>query len=328
LAIWRQKCYFETFVLKQSFEILMCFKAKNPPYCQTENPSRRKSLAMGIFLTPDKNIRNIWWVVLFFLILTSLLFPLIILADRFSFEISMLHQLILILVVSIICQLLRRKPISDLTGKFNFDWIKQLFIGLLIGAGLMVLPVLLLTIFGYIHWQFDVFSFSPIASGIRLFLFAAIAEELLFRGFMFQRLIQAFGKWPAQLLVAGLFLLTHLNNPGMTGTVKTLASLNIFIASVMFGIAYLRTRSLAMPFGLHFMANFMQGTVLGFGVSGDSGHGLLKPVFDNAPVWLSGGDFGIEASVLGLSFVILISIFLYLWNPQKDKTKEEILKIE
>jgi membrane protease YdiL (CAAX protease family) len=266
--------------------------------------------------------------VIFFLILTSLLFPLIIASDRFSFEISMLHQLILILVVSIICQLLRRKPISELTGKFNFDWLKQLSIGLLIGAVLMVLPALLLTIFGYIHWQTDDFSYLTIASGFQLFLFAAIAEELLFRGFVFQRFIQAFGKCPAQFCIAGLFLLTHINNPGMTGTVKTLASLNIFIASLMFGIAYIKTKSLAISFGLHFMANFMQGTVLGFGVSGGKDPGLLKPFFDNAPLWLSGGDFGIEASILGLFTVILISVFLYLWNPKKDKIKEEILKME
>jgi len=270
-------------------------------------------MAINIFLTPGREIKNFWWVVIFFLILTSLLFPLIILADRFSFKITMLHQLLLILVVSMICQMLRHQSIFELTGNLNFRWLKELSIGLLIGAALMILPVLLLTIMGYIHWERDVFSFSTLASGVQLFLFAAIAEELLFRGFLFQRLIQAFGKWPAQLLVAGMFLLTHLNNPGMTGIVKTLASMNIFIASILFGVAFLKTKSLAMPLGLHFMANFTQGTILGFGVSGEKDPGLLKPVFDNAPLWLSGGDFGIEASATGLFFVILIYVLLNLY---------------
>ena len=165
----------------------------------------------------------------------------------------------------------------------------------------------------------NIFSFSTILSGFSIFLLAAIAEELLFRGFMFQRLIKAFGEWPAQLVLAGLFLLTHINNPGMTGTVKILASINIFIASIMFGIAYIKTKSLAMPLGLHFMANYMQGTILGFGVSGSKDPSLFKPVFDNAPVWLSGGDFGMEASALGLCFVILITVLLYCWEPLKDK---------
>lgn len=114
-------------------------------------------------------------------------------------------------------------------------------------------------------------------------------------------------------------MLTHLNNPNMIGILKTLACINIFIASIMFGITYLKTASLAMPLGLHFMANFMQGSVLGFGVSGDKDPGIFKPVFDNAPVWISGGDFGIEASILGLCSVIIITIWLYNWNPKSLK---------
>ena len=274
---------------------------------------------MAIFLNSDRKINNIWWVVLFFIILSSFLFPLIILADHFSFQITMVHQVVIISFVSIICQLLRRKPITDLTGQINFIWLKELFIGLIIGATLMILPVLVLTIFGYIHWQANTFSYSTILSGFSIFLLVAIAEELLFRGFMFQRLIQAFGKWPAQLIVASLFLLTHINNPGMTGTVKVLASVNIFIASIMFGIAFIKTKSLAMPLGLHFMANFIQGTILGFGVSGDKDPSLLKPVFDTAPICLSGGAFGIEASIGGLFFVTLITISLFYWYPSKDK---------
>lgn len=279
---------------------------------------------MAILLNQEKKLRNIWWVVLFFLILSSFLFPLIILADRFSFEITMTHQVIMIAVVSIICQMLRRKPLSDLTGSLRLVWLKELFIGLALGAALMGLPVLLLTIFGYIHWQAITFSAATILSGFSIYLLAAIAEELLFRGFMFQRLIQAFGKWPAQLIVAALFLLTHINNPGMTGTVKVLASINIFMASIMFGIAYLKTKSLAMPLGLHFMANYMQGTVLGFGVSGGEAPGLSHPVFNNAPIWLSGGDFGIEASIGGLCFVILMTVLIYLKYPSKDKIPQAL----
>jgi hypothetical protein len=275
-------------------------------------------MAFNVFLNQEKKVKSIWWVVIFFLILSSFLFPLIILADRFSFEVTMLHQVLLISVVSIICQQLRRKPISELTGSINLVWMKDLFIGLLIGAALMILPVLLLSIFGFIHWQVNVFSFSTVASGFSIFLLAAIAEELLFRGFMFQRLIQAFGKWPAQLIVAALFLLTHINNPGMTGIVKTLAGINIFIASILFGICYIKTNSLAMPLGLHFMANYMQGTVLGFGVSGGEAPSLLKPAFDQAPILLSGGDFGIEASIGGLLFVVLMTVWMYKKYPSNN----------
>ena len=101
----------------------------------------------------------------------------------------------------------------------------------------------------------------------------------------------------------------------MTGDVKVLASINIFIASLVFGLAYIRTKSLAMPLSLHFMANLMQGGVLGFGVSGTDQSGLLKPIFAGIPKWLTGGQFGLEASVLGLFFVVVTLILLYKWKP-------------
>lgn len=277
---------------------------------------------MNLFLSKENKIRNIWWVVIFFLLLSSFLFPLILMADRFSFQITMAYQAIMIAIVSFICQLLRGKPISDLTGSINLTWVKDLFSGLIIGSALMIFPVLLLSLFGYIHWEVNAFSFSTFWTGFSILIVAAITEELFFRGFLFQRLIQAFGKWPAQLIVAGLFLLTHINNPNMTGILKTLACINIFIASIMFGIAFLKTKSLAMPLGLHFMANYMQGTILGFGVSGDKDPSIFKPVFDNAPIWLSGGDFGIEASILGLCFVIIMTMYLYFWNPKSLKPNQ------
>ena len=74
-----------------------------------------------------------------------------------------------------------------------------------------------------------------------------------------------------------------------------------------------------MPLGLHFIANFMQGTVPGFRVSGDKDPHLLKHVFDISPVWLNGGAFGIDASIRGLFSVTLITISLFYWYPSRDK---------
>lgn len=175
----------------------------------------------------------------------------------------------------------------------------------------MVVPAFILTVLGFVHWQIHDISFSTIISGITVFVGVAIAEELLFRGFFFQRLIESFGKWPAQLIIAGLFLLTHINNPGMIGMTKIMASLNIFIASIMFGVAFIKTKSMAMPLGLHFMANFMQGTLLGFGVSGEKEQSLFKAISEKCPTWLNGGEFGLEASLLGLVTVTIITIYFY-----------------
>ncbi|MCG7754335.1 hypothetical protein [Flavihumibacter cheonanensis] len=63
------------------------------------------------------------------------------------------------------------------------------------------------------------------------------------------------------------------------------------------------------------MANWVQGTLLGFGVSGNEQVSLLKPVFTNTSAWLTGGNFGLEASVPGLISVIIATILLYRWKP-------------
>lgn len=179
----------------------------------------------------------------------------------------------------------------------------------------MLVPALIMWIFGWVNWQWNLAGLSTLKEIALLLAGVAVAEEMLFRGFIFQRLIAGVGQWPAQFLLAGLFLLTHLDNPGMMGGNQILADINIFLASIMFGLAYLRTKSLGMPIGLHFMANFMKGGVLGFGVSGTDQSGLLKPFFTGAPEWLTGGQIGLEASILGLFVVVVIGILLYIWKP-------------
>jgi hypothetical protein len=103
--------------------------------------------------------------------------------------------------------------------------------------------------------------------------------------------------------------------PGMVGTAKILASINIFLASILFGLAYIKTQSLAMPIGLHLMLNFTQGTLLGFGVSGNQQSSLWTAEVSNAHPWWTGGQFGLEASLPGLLFIIIGCILLYRWKP-------------
>jgi membrane protease YdiL (CAAX protease family) len=269
------------------------------------------ALIQTIFLDKINKIRSIWWIPFFFVVLVLFLLPTILIAQRNSVDVPIAIQAIIILIATGICQLIRKEPIIQITGKFNLSWFRQFFVGLLMGAILMIFPAVTLTVFGFARWQINDSSFSTIIAGTTVFVGVAIAEELLFRGFLFQRLIESLGQWPAQLIVAGMFLLTHINNPGMTGITKLLASLNIFIASILFGLAFIKTKSLAMPLGLHFMANFIQGTILGFGVSGQKEQSILKAITDKCPIWLSGGAFGLEASLLGLITLIIILTLFY-----------------
>jgi membrane protease YdiL (CAAX protease family) len=274
------------------------------------------------FLNSERQLRNGWWVLIFLLVLASMLVPVILLAQKNSMDVSIGTQAIIILLASAVCQLLRRQALTGLLGKTSAAWFKEFATGCLMGSSLMLVPALLLETFGWVNMEWTSVDVSILASSLFLFAGVAVAEELLFRGFVFQRLISGLGVWPAQLLTAAFFLLTHWNSPGMTGSVKVMASLNIFLASILFGLAFIRTRNLAMPLGLHWMANWMQGGVLGFGVSGTETAGLWKPLFGDAPVWLTGGQFGLEASFVGLIFLVLMIFALYKMNSTKHMPNE------
>lgn len=187
----------------------------------------------------------------------------------------------------------------------------------------MLIPALILGMVGWVQWHWNPEGVSVLLPSLLFFAEVAIAEELLFRGFVFQRLLAGLGQWPAQLITATFFLLTHLNNPGMTGSVKIMASMNIFLASILFGLAFIQTKSLAMPLGLHWMANWVQGSLLGFGVSGAKQSGLFMPVFKDTPVWLTGGQFGLEASLPGLILILTSLLMFCLSKPQHQKVMHE-----
>jgi membrane protease YdiL (CAAX protease family) len=262
------------------------------------------------FLNSERELRNGWWILIFLFLLVSMLLPVLLFAQKNSRDVSIGTQAILVFLASAACQLLRRRALTELFGMFNTDWFKEFGAGCLMGSALMLVPALMLQTFGWVNLHWNFMDVSTLASSLSLFAGIALAEELLFRGFVFQRLHSGLGLWPAQLLTAAFFLLTHLNNPGMSGDIKVLASINIFLASILFGLALIRTKSLAMPLGLHWMANWMQGGVLGFGVSGTAGAGLFKPIFGEAPIWLTGGPFGLEGSLPGLICVVLMLVLL------------------
>ncbi len=267
-----------------------------------------------LFLNARRKLYNGWWIVLYFVVLTSLLLPLILIAQSNNSGVPFYQQLLVVLAASLICQALRRKPLSDLCGALDWRWPRHLLWGLLGGAALMLAPALLLGAVGAVSWRIDA-SWTTALATLAPIAAAAATEELLFRGFLFQRLIDGVGAWPAQLIIAALFTLTHSDALSEVGTLGYLAALNIFLASIMFGLAYLRTRSLAAPLGLHFAANVVQGPILGFGVSGSEDASVLTARLHDAPAWLTGGAFGLEASAPGLACVVVLTGLLWRWRP-------------
>ncbi|OLF15984.1 CPBP family intramembrane glutamic endopeptidase [Actinophytocola xanthii] len=155
------------------------------------------------------------------------------------------------------------------------------------------------------------FSFAPgtgdavpvVASILAVSLGAAVTEELLFRGLALQALERLFGSWVALATTALLFGALHLANPGAT----VWSSLAIAVeAGVLLGAAFLVTRSLWFVVGLHLAWNATVA-LLGLPVSGHPSSGLLTAT-PTGPTLVTGGDFGIEASVVPVVVALLLAV--------------------
>jgi len=290
-----------------------------PSDAPAPEPGSPRTRMPGLFLNRERRIRNGWWVAIFLALLAAVLFPVVLISASLGREVSIWEQLGLICVVTVAVQLLRRRPVMEVTGPLDLRAARGLAAGLGLGFMLMAVPAAALWAAGAVRFEIQPFDPAVLLPAVALTVGVAAAEELLFRGVLFQRLVAGVGVWPAQIAIGLLFLLTHMGNPGMEGSVVFLAGLNIFLASLMFGQAFLRTGSLAMPIGLHFAANLTQGVVFGFGVSGHEKPGLLAPRFLTDAEWLTGGAFGLEASLPGLAMVaITLAILLRASRSRRD----------
>ncbi len=132
---------------------------------------------------------------------------------------------------------------------------------------------------------------------------AAIAEEILFRAVLFRLFEEVLGTWGALAASAIIFGMAHLSNPDATLWGAIAIALE---AGVLFAALYAVTRSLWWTIGLHFSWNMLQGPVFGSAVSGSGvATGWFQAQF-SGPDWLTGGEFGIEASVVSVALLTLV----------------------
>lgn len=273
-----------------------------------------------IFFNRSHRLRNGWWVLIFiaFIALTRMVHKPVVDALK-SLDVHEAWRqplpVLFALLATWACMRLRRQRLSSVGFQLDRRWMTEFAGGTLMGVAAIVLAATMIWVAGGVRFELDpARSIGALGYGLYVFFFAALLEEILFRGFVFQRLLDGIGVWGAQLSLAVLFAAAHWGNPGMEGATRLWASIDIGLAAVLLGLAYVRTRSLALPVGLHLGWNWAQGYVLGFGVSGFDHSGWLRPVFNGQPAWLSGGEFGPEASVFGVLTDLIMIGLLWQWR--------------
>lgn len=276
---------------------------------------------MGKLLRSEQGeLRNGWWILVFLAVFLASQWayrPVSRALQHLGADKAQLLPLpvAFLLLVTWLCLRLRRQSLAGVGLRFDAQWLRQVLAGIAFGGAQMLLVALLIYATGAVRFSLDpAGGLAALALGAWTFAWVALLEELLFRGFIFQRMVDGIGAPAALLLMAVVFAAAHWGNPGMEGATEAWASIDLVLAGMLLGLAYVRTGSLALPIGLHFGWNWMQGSVLGFDVSGLHQAGWLLPHLLHAPQWLSGGAFGPEASVLAVVVDSVAVLLLWRWK--------------
>jgi len=158
---------------------------------------------------------------------------------------------------------------------------------------------------------------AAFAFGCGSLLFGVIGEELLFRGYAFQLLIRSLGPFATILPTSLLFGLMHSTNPG----VSILGIINTVAFGILFGYAVWRTGALWLSIGLHFGWNValpLLGSNLSGFTMGVTGYTLQW----NVGVFWSGGDYGVEGSLLTTVVVVALFFVLQKLVPPVEATEK------
>jgi hypothetical protein len=275
------------------------------------------------FLGPDDLLRPIWRALLFLLVAILVLVLVQVTLKRISpgktsdLALNVTYVVLnagLLLLSWAFLKLLDRRSFRSL-GLWPYGrWALELSGGFGLGVALMLLTALAMAILQVLTVHGTNLGAGAATGflGSALFLLlAATFEEVAFRGYVFQRLVDSWGKLGAIIALSALFGAAHITNEGST----PLSTANTILAGALLAVAYLKTRGLWLPIGLHWSWNLTMGPVLGLPVSGHRiGPGLCVLEVSGAD-WLSGGAYGPEGTVV-LTVVCTAAVF---WLALTDK---------
>jgi membrane protease YdiL (CAAX protease family) len=211
---------------------------------------------------------------------------------------------LVVAVYKLVIARLGEHPRDDLRVDWNAG--RNLAFGLATGFAIMALAVGVAGLLGVYRIVGPGDTSRLVLELVTVAILPGVREELLFRGILFRWIEEFGGSWAALAVTSALFGLAHIMNPNATW----FSSFAIAVeAGVLLGGTYMLTRSLWFPMGLHAAWNFTQGEIFDVPVSGIDEHGLVQAQLSGPPL-LSGGSFGLEASLIALIPATAIGVWL------------------
>jgi len=234
-----------------------------------------------------------------------------------NLESSYLWLIVLLeFVCSVICVFLLRKFIdrksfASLGFTIAGHW-HEMIAGFFLAPALIGIGSLILYFFKHVEWDVNSFNAQTFIIEAGTLALIAISEELVFRGYILNNLLQSFNKWTALIISSVLFTIFHLSNPG----ISTIPIATLFLGGILFGINYIYTKNLWFSIFLHFSWNLFQGPFTGYKVSGINFPSLLQTDL-KGDISITGGDFGFEGSFVATALLLITVLGLWLVYEKK-----------
>ena len=204
-----------------------------------------------------------------------------------------------------------RRPLSSIGFASNSI---LLHLPLAIGIGIVWLGVSVLIpwLAGWVFLEptFSISWGAVLFAGIALFL-NVITQQLLLCGYIFQCIQTQSNVFIATIVSALMFMLVHIG--AFHGA--WLPAFNVFCAGCLFCMSYRFAGNLWFPIAIHFVWNFLLGSVLGLVVSGQSHLGKGSRILNlDGPALFTGGAFGLEGGLIVTFTTItgIIAMFILL----------------
>ena len=231
------------------------------------------------------------------------------------FFLSFLFILLACFVISKVYKIKMR----ELGILFTKHWARHFGVGICIGT-------LSITAIWIISILFSGYSISvnvlnqtvliKIVFNLLTMLMVGYYEEALTRGLM--TFVGAKNSKLFNAIVVGIvFSLMHLLSPSFS----VLSMVNTLLIAIVFSMLTWISGDLWVAIGYHAFWNFVLGSILGVPTSGLVTTGLLTSSPNASPL-ISGGGYGLEASLICTIFLFIQIAFLYVLFIKKGKTNK------
>src|SRR5258706_1502650 len=219
---------------------------------------------------------------------------------------------LMLVLYSMLYKFYERRTITELSTN---GLSKNLLTGILVGAGLQSLTILVIALNGGFS-ILSVNSFTSILPALTMAFTAAISEEILIRGILYRHLEEKLGSYIALAISAVIFGALHLANPNSS----LVAAIGIALqAGILLGAAFIFSKNLLFPIAIHFAWNFPQSRIFGANTSwNEISKSLLTTRIEGSEL-ISGGQFGPEGSIQATLFCLIVAAILMVMNHKQNK---------